>query len=543
MGFDPFIDVSKLFDDAVAESGKFSAWLQLLFVTVCYVVILVYGSMKIADGGELLLLVPSLSGIVGGIILPILGAVPDGAMILFSGLGENAEKEVSVGVGALAGSTVMLLTIPSFLAILGGSKPDKENPTSFIRKCVKPLPYVGKSSYTILITAVFYLTLQICCFIFKTEIPGQVPKSERYIAIIHGILCFVGFIVYLYYQYRSSLNKEETKEKADALAVEQIRADNISFKTAIFQLGLQNETNVSDVPLLQNDDLQSLENGETLIPNNANNKRIRKILKYFFRMFDTDNSKSLDLNEITLVLQHLHENIPKAQIVELFNQADLDHNGSINFDEFCDMILKYVREHPEQNEKIVETPENDDEEDEEIPPDLADLPPEIQQKKIKQRSFGQLGLGLLLVFIFSDPACSCFNEIGKRSGIPAFFVSFVLAPFVSNGSELLSAYVFAAKKTSETISVSLSTLIGAAAMNNTFCLGILLVCIAAKNLPWDYLAQVCGILFVEVGCILLVMLLKKVTILHAIGNIALYPIAIALIYVIGKISGKWSVVE
>ena len=541
MGFDPFIDVTDLFDDALAESGKLSAWIQLLFLTACYVVILIYGSKKIADGGELLLLVPSLSGVVGGIILPILGAVPDGAMILFSGLGENAAKEVSVGVGALAGSTVMLLTIPSFLGLLSGSKPDPEKP-GFFHKLVKPLPYVAKTSWTILITAVFYVTIQICCFIFKTNDGEHVPKAERYIAIVHGVLCFIAFIIYLVYQYRSSLNKEETKEKADALAVEQIRADNISFKTAIYQLGLQTEAVASDAPLLESQDLQSIE--QPIIPNNTDNKRIRKILKYFFRMFDTDNSKTLDLNEVTLVLQHLHENIPKQQAKELFEQSDSDHNGSINFDEFCDMVLKYVREHPEQEQKQIEKETGeDDEEDEEIPPDLADLPPEVQQKKIKQRAFGQLAWGLLLVFVFSDPAVSCFNEIGRRSGIPAFFVSFVLAPFVSNGSELLSAYVFAAKKTSETISVSLSTLIGAAAMNNTFCLGILLVCIAAKNLPWDYLAQIIGILFVEVGSMLLVFLWKRVTIAHAIGNFALYPIAIALIYFIGKVSGRWSVVE
>jgi len=341
------------------------------------------------------------------------------------------------------------------------------------------------------------------------------------------------------------LNKEETKEKAVALAVEQIRADNISFKTAIYQLGLNEDSTTNETPLLQGgNDLQSLETNTSLIPNQTSNaKRIRKILKYFFRMFDTDNSKTLDLNEMTLVLQHLHENIPKEQVRELFQQSDADHNGTISFDEFYEMIIKYVREHPEQKEKVVETGEGDDEEDEEIPPDLADLPPEVQQKKIKQRAFGQLALGLILVFVFTDPACTCFSEIGRRSGIPAFFVSFVLAPFVSNGSELLSAYVFAAKKTSETISVSLSTLIGAAAMNNTFCLGILLVCIAAKNLPWDYLAQVCGILFVEIGCMLIVLLLNKVTIIHAFGNLALYPFAIALIYFIGKISGKWSVVE
>lgn len=82
----------------------------------------------IADGSELLLLFPSISGIVGSIVLPILGAVPDAMIgncinneiVLFSGLGENAEEELSVGVGALAGSTVMLLTVPWFLSVLAG---------------------------------------------------------------------------------------------------------------------------------------------------------------------------------------------------------------------------------------------------------------------------------------------------------------------------------------------------------------------------------------------------------------------------------------
>jgi len=35
-------------------------------------------------------------------------------------MGPNAQEELNVGVGALAGSTIMLLTVPWFLSILGG---------------------------------------------------------------------------------------------------------------------------------------------------------------------------------------------------------------------------------------------------------------------------------------------------------------------------------------------------------------------------------------------------------------------------------------
>lgn len=44
----------------------------------------------------------------------------DSAIIFFSGMGPNAQEELSVGVGALAGSTIFLLTIPWSMCIAGG---------------------------------------------------------------------------------------------------------------------------------------------------------------------------------------------------------------------------------------------------------------------------------------------------------------------------------------------------------------------------------------------------------------------------------------
>lgn len=43
--------------------------------------------------------------------------------MLFSGLGPDAQQQLSVGVGALAGSTIMLLTVPWSMAIFAGSVP------------------------------------------------------------------------------------------------------------------------------------------------------------------------------------------------------------------------------------------------------------------------------------------------------------------------------------------------------------------------------------------------------------------------------------
>ena len=93
---------------------------QVLTLMALYGYILFYASNMLSSGSELLLLVPSLAGLVGSIVLPILGAVPDGAIMLFSGLGPNAQEQLTVGIGTIAGSTIMLLTVPWSMAILAG---------------------------------------------------------------------------------------------------------------------------------------------------------------------------------------------------------------------------------------------------------------------------------------------------------------------------------------------------------------------------------------------------------------------------------------
>lgn len=56
----------------------------------------------ISDGAELLLDIGLPAAIIGGVVLPLLGAVPDSAMIIFSGIGGNkdeANEQISVGMG------------------------------------------------------------------------------------------------------------------------------------------------------------------------------------------------------------------------------------------------------------------------------------------------------------------------------------------------------------------------------------------------------------------------------------------------------------
>ncbi|RDX69426.1 Sodium/calcium exchanger NCL [Mucuna pruriens] len=84
-----------------------------LFLIVIYGFLMFKAATFLSAGSELLLEILG-PGIVGGLFLPILGALPDAMLILVSGLSgskETAQSQVSVGMGLLAGSTVLLLTI------------------------------------------------------------------------------------------------------------------------------------------------------------------------------------------------------------------------------------------------------------------------------------------------------------------------------------------------------------------------------------------------------------------------------------------------
>ena len=107
------------------ESDELSTLQQ--FVLICiYTYLLIQAACYIEEGADEMLKKYQ-GGIVGGLLIPLLGAVPDGMIILFAGLGSGSQEEIqdqlNVGVGTLAGSTIMLLTIPLGGAILVNRRP------------------------------------------------------------------------------------------------------------------------------------------------------------------------------------------------------------------------------------------------------------------------------------------------------------------------------------------------------------------------------------------------------------------------------------
>mmetsp|Transcript_4407 Transcript_4407/g.5395 ORF Transcript_4407/g.5395 Transcript_4407/m.5395 type:complete len:274 (+) Transcript_4407:438-1259(+) len=250
-------------------------------------------------------------------------------------------------------------------------------------------------------------------------------------------------------------------------------------------------------------------------------------------------------------LRDFKENISSEELDILFEKYDKDKNGIISFDEFiaaCHSIIissKSIRR-PQTSisstaSRDVETSfaksviaaatEDDGEEEEEVPHDLAHLSGEEQQYEIKKRAFTMLGFGTFLVLLFSDPMVDVMQEIAVRVHISPFYVSFILAPLASNASEVLASTYYASKKTTKTITVAFSALLGAAAMNNTFCLSIFMGLIYFRGLAWEFTAETIAI----VSCQFFIYFMTKgdtMTASKGLIILSFFPFSIALVAIL-----------
>lgn len=537
-------------DNPLGCDEKGFGFIQVLILFFGYGYILFLGSNMISDGSELLLLVPSLKGIVGSIVLPVLGAVPDGAIILFSGLGDDAQNQVAVGVGALAGSTIMLLTVPWILSIAAGRVDIDESgeavykkktrlvsrkssvaalgacekiSTSLFKTGVSPDSTLRRSAKIMFATSLIYLVIQGPAF-QQIHINGQGDTSdnangENKFSMIGFVFCLVAFVAYLVYQAKYA----DVSDSVDKVTREAIGKNLISLSGA-FAASMQSAQASEDDPLLGPD-------------------RLKQFLRSFYNKYDINHDGKIDASELRLLFKDLNEHVTPERFQVLMAEMDRDHNGFIEFDEFVTAMGAYMltsaddttRGHLDslnlqsiQRSESVADGESDDEEEEEVPEDIKPMSPEQQQRAIKKRSAWLLGIGSLLVLLFSDPMVDVLSEIANRIGIPPFYVAFVLAPVASNASELIAAYSYALKKTKKSITISLVTLAGAATMNNTFSLGIFLLLIFVRKLAWQFSAETISILVIQ---ILMVLFMHKRVhrLFDACVVITFYPLCLVMV--------------
>lgn len=558
------------------EVGPEYSWPQILVQTGLYGYVLFVAANLIGDGAELLLLCPNYAPLVGSIVIPILGAVPDGMMVLCSGLGPDAQEQVKVGVGALAGSTIMLLTLPWFLAIYSGRVDYDKNNGRLAYKCppsaqastwqkLDPkkkfsLTTVGvgigsairDSAKFMLATCTTYLLIQGPALLVDKPFANTSEKEQSTFENPFAWVGLVASLAWLACYLRKAAHKDKTDEVNQKIVwttvvglnnkVVSLRGVLANFRDSIA------DAIDSAVPLKE----AMLGPGSEAMRPHIDH--LCKVMTPFFSHYDVNYDGKIDFSEFRMILHDLNDNSPPQQQHKLFVAADVDKSGDINFDEFvsCMMALtlegestgfesvdpvirrastasRYIPVVRKSGSFAGDGEEEEGHEEEDMPEEFADLSPEEQQRRIKRRAFFKMLLGSALVLFFTDPMCDMLATIGDKTGIDKFYVSFVLAPLASNASELVAAMKLANKKTKSSMVSSLSTLEGAAIMNNTFCLSIFLLLIVWKGLVWQFTAETVAILVIEISMAIIALNKRVQTLADGILILMLYPLSLIIV--------------
>lgn len=545
--------LSNLYVDPMIEAGVMKddtyGFLQVLFHGAVYAYVLFTASGWISEGSELLLLTPA-KGLVGSVVLPVLGAVPDGAIILFSGA---TQKNLSVGVGALAGSTIMLLTLPWFLALLAGRVDLKDGEPAYHAPAGKRLSAgttytnsgvgvdasIQQAGKLMLLTCLIpYSIVQIPSWMSGCGIQncGCVPKDPdfadciadksaeaRPYALVGLVVAGLLFLAYLVIQYMA-LDEEDAVSKRRR------------FKTLIKSL----KDGTVGVQILRSEFGVDSQNYGAV---HEEGTFFHYAMNGMFKMYNTDatglSKDNIDAQEIGTMLGDLH--FPKSLGEELNREGR--GSGGLTKDELKGIVFKWATTDDSEEVKDAEgkrqaaTAEAGDDDDEEMPEDIAaEKNSGKQQRMIWMRSIQYMLGGTVIVLIFSDAMCDILSTLGERTGIPSFYVAFILAPLASNASELLAAKAYAEKKTQVTMTISLSSLLGAACMNNTFCLAIFLYQIYSKNLIWEFSAETLSIVFVEV--VMACFAFQKVQKASwGFIIVSLFPLSVVLVWALENVVG------
>lgn len=231
---------------------------------------------------------------------------------------------MTVGVGALAGATIMLITVPlSISIVLGSRKLDDEGramssyqpivpgSNKLVLKPVLPerfsltkngataLPSTPKGAKWMIATSVTYLFIQIPAFFYHRDKDGGVAH-ERAWAIAGLVVASVLFIAYVVAMWYDSDNNEMIEER----------------RHHVHKFLDWSRTNKQMIGAFDPATL--------------------------FALLDRDGDGLLDAEDVRLGFKTIGLDMNHAEAQAFFNMMDADGNIAVDMDEFCNFVREFI---------------------------------------------------------------------------------------------------------------------------------------------------------------------------------------------------------
>ncbi|KGN55087.1 sodium/calcium exchanger NCL [Cucumis sativus] len=501
-----------------------------LFLIIVYGYLMFLAATYLSTGSELLLEILG-PGIVGGLFLPALGALPDAMLILVSGLAGSAEvaqSQVSVGMGLLAGSTVMLLTLIWGTCVIVG-KCDLQDSVAIDSQDTKGFSLTESGVSTDIWTsyAARIMVISVVPFLI-VQLPQMLNStSGRHLAVLIALIISVSmFIIYCLYQVFQPW-------------IQRRKLAFVKHKHVIFGF-------------LRHLKQQTL--GRLLTENGEPDK---EIIEKLFSRIDVNKDGLLSASELRALIvgiQFDEMDLDHDDAVDkIMNDFDTSRDSHVDSNEFGNGIIRWLsqvqgsrtgrgedgphtmkylhnfhqetkREHDlldvgEQSDEVVEGVE--------------------EGKGVLIKAILFLLLGTAIAAAFADPLVDVVHNFSNATKIPAFFISFIALPLATNSSEAVSAIIFASRDKRKTASLTFSELYGAVTMNNVLCLSVFLALVYMRGLVWNFSSEVLVILIVTMIMGVMGSFRTAFPLWTSLVALLLYPLSLVLVYVLDYVFG-WS---
>ncbi|KAL6615167.1 hypothetical protein ACP70R_037437 [Stipagrostis hirtigluma subsp. patula] len=489
-----------------------------LFLVLVYGFPMYKAATYISAGSDVLLEIMG-PGLVGGLLLPIISALPDSLLILVSGLSgskETAQSQVLIGMGLLAGSTVVLLTLLWGTCVVVGKcdlGPDGRAVDSID---TKGFSLIGtgvstdvQTSYAARIMGISVIPLFIAQFakIVKTH------HGKRIAALLALIVSFLLAISYSVYQavFRPWIQRRKLAYAKHKHVIS----------------GILRHAQTQGLGRLLNED------------GTPNESVIRKL----FHKIDLDQSHSLyraELHALIVGINFDEVDFDKADAVDkLMDDFDTSGNQVVEEQEFVEGMKKWLNEAKRtvpaggafHSMFIDEFHARTRQEHDELLPDETVVEVENPGRYITKAVGLQL-LGVAIAATFANPLVATIQNLSSATHIPPFFISFIALPLATNSSEAVSTVIFASQKKQRTCSLILSMLYGGVTMSNTLSLGVFLALIYFRDLTWDFSSEVLIILLVCLVMALFASFRTTFPLWTCLVAYALYPLSLVIVCIL-----------
>ncbi|KAM7497209.1 hypothetical protein LguiA_021623 [Lonicera macranthoides] len=488
------------------------------FLIIVYGYLMSLAAKYLSDGSEALLEILG-PGIVGGLLLPGLSTLPDASIVLefnvlvcaVSGLfgsKETAQIEVSVGMGLVAGSTVMALTVLWGSCIVAG-KCDFVDSAIKESRDTKTFSLTGSGVDTDIWTcyAARIMLISVIPFII-VQIPQQFGTYDQSgiaisISLIFSIFFFISYFLYQVF-------RPQIQERRLAYA---------KHYTAL---------------------LESLRNED----GSPNQEKLQEL----FAKVDVNNDKSLSPAELKAMITGVNFqeiNFDADDIVaRIMKEFDENNDSEVSLAEFISGMSKwlnktkpYTKENNSHSKAMELKLSSDLHSQTKLEHDLLGGLDNEQVEHFANckwnvfKAVFMLIVGLIIAASFAHPFVDSINNFSTATTIPSFFVAFGVLPFVRS-SEALAALSFASRKRNGSASLTLSQIYAAVTMSHNLCLSVFLGIVYLRDLTWNFSAEVSIILIVTLIVGISASVRTTFPLWTCLVAYALYPLMPLLVYIL-----------